>query len=198
MVDLPQLASQYAQSVKAFLAVEKEGKRPSVKIAKEVEQATVEYAVTPNGHYAVEKDIAACEGRYPLLRKILLRAANQAALTRNVATLPPDTYSDRLNVAARLQERAARLRRKAARTKTEEDKKLAGKAHEQWRKAEASAQRLTVGDRFIVTTSKNMPIGTVGSLIRMWQAEYGTRVLLRQATGHEFWINFDQIERETS
>lgn len=198
MTDLPLLSAQYAQSVRAFLAVEKEGKRPSLKLAKEVEQATSLYAVTANGHYAVEKDISACEGKYPLLRKVLLRAAQQATLTRNIATLPANTYPDRLVLAARLQERALRLRRRAARTKKEEDKTLAAKAHEQWRKAETAAQRLTVGDLFVVTKGRNVPIGTIGSLIRTWQTEYGLRVLLRQATGHELWVNYDQIERETS
>ncbi len=198
MPDLPSLAASYATAVKAFIAVERTGKRPSAKLARDVEKATGEYAITSNGHYAVEKDVAASEGRYPLLRKILLRAVNQATLTRNISLLPHDTYSDRIAIAARLQERYERFRRKAARTKAEEDKALALRAHEQWRRAETAAQRPTVGDRFIVVSSRNVPIGTSGSLIRSWQAEYGLRVLLRQSSGQDFWVSYNQVERDTN
>lgn len=63
-------------------------------------------------------------------------------------------------------------------------------------KTRADANAYTPGDYFVVARGRKVPRGTTGRLIRLWDGQYGTRVLLRTDTGESVWVNISNVDRD--
>jgi hypothetical protein len=190
---------KYVDAVRQYLQAEQAGDDLSgTRLRANLLDAAVRFALSADGRRAVASDTRLARTQRPasLIAGILALALQEAKALSPVRTaVPANTYPARLETAAVLHAAAEHARQIAERTGLPLDEEHARTAGRRWEEAEAAVHQPVPGDLYSVTGRCLTPIGTGGTLLRVWRAEHGLRLLLVTDTGQEFWVSPHHVVR---